>query len=103
MMEYSTLESRGAGPGLYPDVTKIPTPPLQRAAIFIMFVLPTLAVIVFSMRIYTRITMRAVGVGKFSLQVHIREDCTDLTTPDDYLCGLALVRFYTDNSATSRL
>lgn len=63
-MDFSTLESRGdAGPGPYPDVTQIPTPPLQRAAIFIMFVLPAVAVVTVSLRLYTRITMRTLGLG----------------------------------------
>ncbi|CAH0051862.1 unnamed protein product [Clonostachys solani] len=62
----------GPGPGPYPNVLDIPTPPLQAAAVFIMFVLPGIAVIIFALRVYTRVTMRTLGV-------------------DDYLCGLALV------------
>lgn len=67
-MKASTLWSRdaGPGPGPYPDVTKIPTPPLQKAAVFIMFFLPALAVAIFSLRIYTRVSMRTLGLGKIS-------------------------------------
>ena len=60
------------GPGPYPNPLDIPTPPLQRAAIFIMFFLPALATVIFSLRIYSRLTTRTIGI-------------------DDYLCGLALV------------
>lgn len=73
-MDFAMLIQRdtGSGPGPYPDVTKIPTPPLQAAAVTIIFTLPSIALIIFSLRIYTRVTMRMLGV-------------------DDLLCGLALV------------
>ena len=51
------------GPGPYPDVTKIPTPPLQATALAIIFTLPSIAIVVFSLRIYTRVTMRMLGIG----------------------------------------
>ncbi|VUC28752.1 unnamed protein product [Clonostachys rosea] len=77
-MDQSSLWERtpeyGPGPGPYPNVLEIPTPPLQAAGVFIMFVLPGIAIIIFALRVYTRVTMRTVGV-------------------DDYLCGLALVSF----------
>lgn len=62
-MDASTFQPRGVGPGPYPDVTKIPTPPLQRIALFIMFFLPALATVVVGLRIYTRVIMRTLGVG----------------------------------------
>lgn len=72
-MDYSAFWSRDTvGPGPYPNVMDIPTPPLQRTGIFIMFFLPALATVIFSMRIYTRVSTRTIGL-------------------DDYLCGLALV------------
>ncbi|CAG9955915.1 unnamed protein product [Clonostachys rosea f. rosea IK726] len=75
-MDHSNLWERtteyGPGPGPYPNVLEIPTPPLQAAGVFIMFVLPGIAVIIFALRVYTRVTMRTLGV-------------------DDYLCGMALV------------
>jgi len=61
-MEFSTVVPR-QGPPPYPDVTKIPTPPLQAAALAIMFTLPSIAIIIFSLRVYTRVTMRMVGLG----------------------------------------
>lgn len=63
-MHFSTLLQRDdIGPGPYPDVTKIPTPPLQAAALAIIFTLPSIAIVVFSLRIYTRVTMRMLGIG----------------------------------------
>ncbi|KAH7309754.1 hypothetical protein B0I35DRAFT_515158 [Stachybotrys elegans] len=60
------------GPGPYPNVLDIPTPPLQRAGVFVMFVFPAIATVVYSMRVYIRVTMRTFGL-------------------DDFLCGLALI------------
>jgi hypothetical protein len=60
------------GPGPYPNVLEIPTPPLQRVGVFIMFFFPAVATIVYGLRAYTRITSRTFGI-------------------DDLLCGLALV------------
>lgn len=57
------LQPRGLGPGPSPNVVDIPTPPLQRFALFIMFGLPALAVVVVSLRLYTRTTMRTLGIG----------------------------------------
>lgn len=62
------------GPPPHPSILTIPTPPLQRAAIAIMILFPTLATIFFGMRAYIRITMRQLGW-------------------DDFLCGMALVRY----------
>ncbi|KAI5456054.1 hypothetical protein BGZ63DRAFT_436065 [Mariannaea sp. PMI_226] len=71
-MDDSTLWSRGIGPGPYPDVSKIPTPPLQRTGLFIIFFFPSLSIVVYSLRVYTRLTMRTFGL-------------------DDFLCGIGLV------------
>ena len=62
----STLQVRsdGPGPGPYPDVASIPTPPLQRVGVFIIFVFPALATVVFAGRIYTRLSTRTLGLGK---------------------------------------
>ena len=57
------LQPRGPGPGPSPNVLDIPTPPLQSFALFVMFGLSALAVVVVSLRIYTRTTMRTLGVG----------------------------------------
>ena len=93
MMDSSTIQPRGAGPGPYPDVTKIPTPPLQRAAIFIMFVLPALSVVIVSLRLYSRITTRTLGLGTRGNSFPWTALSANLTAiPDDWLCGLALVR-----------
>ncbi|RSL93860.1 hypothetical protein CEP52_012988 [Fusarium oligoseptatum] len=70
-MDASTLEPRGLGPGPYPDVTKIPTPPLQRTGLFVIFFFPAMSTVIFALRAYTRVTMRTMGL-------------------DDWLCGLAL-------------
>ncbi|KAI8635087.1 hypothetical protein F5Y19DRAFT_411558 [Xylariaceae sp. FL1651] len=50
-----------------PDVTKIPTPPLQAAALFINFFLPALAVIAVFLRAYARITMRQLAIDDYLL------------------------------------
>ncbi|KAF7553390.1 hypothetical protein G7Z17_g3672 [Cylindrodendrum hubeiense] len=71
-MDDSTLWVRGAGPGSYPDVSKIPTPPLQRTGLFIIFFFPALSTVIVALRIYTRLIMRTVGL-------------------DDWLCVGALV------------
>lgn len=55
------------GPGPYPNVLDIPTPPLQRTGIFVMFVFPAIATVVFGLRVYTRVSMHTVGVGRFPL------------------------------------
>jgi hypothetical protein len=64
-MDTLTMHSKryGMGPGPYPDVLQIPTPPLQGAAIFIMFVLPGIATVIYAGRIYTRVSMRTIGLG----------------------------------------
>lgn len=46
------------------DVTKIPTPPLQAAGLFINFFFPALALVIVSLRFYSRISMRQWGAGK---------------------------------------
>ncbi|RSL45993.1 hypothetical protein CEP53_010525 [Fusarium sp. AF-6] len=71
-MDALTLEPRGLGPGPYPDVTKIPTPPLQRTGLFVIFFFPAMSTVIYAFRVYTRVTMRTMGL-------------------DDWLCGLALV------------
>lgn len=45
------------------DVTQIPTPSLQAAAIFINFFFPAVSLIVVSMRAYSRIKTRQWGLG----------------------------------------
>ena len=45
------------------DVTKIPTPPLQAAALVINFFFPAVAVIVMALRAYSRIKTRQWGLG----------------------------------------
>lgn len=67
-----TLVERSMGPGPYPDVSKIPTPPLQAFAVAVMFILPAIALIIYSLRIYARVSMRTLGL-------------------DDLLAGLALI------------
>lgn len=63
-MDSSLLWAR-SGPPPYPDVSKIPTPPLQEKGLVVMFLFPTLAIIIVAMRMYIRVTMRLVGLGKF--------------------------------------
>lgn len=72
MMSPLTLMERTMGPGPHPDVLKIPTPPLQAFAVAVMFILPAIALIIYSLRIYARVSMRTLGL-------------------DDLLAGLALV------------
>jgi hypothetical protein len=47
-----------------PDVTKIPTPPLQAVAVFLNFFLPALALIAVALRFYARTMMRQVAIGR---------------------------------------
>ncbi|KAH6679925.1 hypothetical protein F5X68DRAFT_234448 [Plectosphaerella plurivora] len=54
------------------DVLQIPTPPLQRTALIIIFIFPAFSILFFSLRSYGRITTRQFGL-------------------DDWLCGLALL------------
>lgn len=72
-MELGQILER-SGPPPHPNIMTIPTPPLQRTAIAIIFVLPALSCILFGMRAYIRVSMRQWGL-------------------DDLLCGLALVRY----------
>ncbi|CAM1508730.1 Fc.00g055780.m01.CDS01 [Cosmosporella sp. VM-42] len=58
------LSLRGIGPEPYPDVSKIPTPPLQRVGIFIIFFFPAMSTIVIALRFYTRVTMRTLGLDR---------------------------------------
>lgn len=46
------------------DVTEIPTPPLQAAAVFINFFFPALSLIVVALRAYSRIKTRQWGLGE---------------------------------------
>ncbi|KAI0476736.1 hypothetical protein F4859DRAFT_60592 [Xylaria cf. heliscus] len=50
-----------------PDVTKIPTPPLQAAALFINFFLPALALISVALRFYARYMMRQIAIDDWLL------------------------------------
>ncbi|KAI0143583.1 hypothetical protein GGR57DRAFT_350258 [Xylariaceae sp. FL1272] len=52
-----------------PDVSEIPTPPLQSAALFLNFFFPALSLLTVSLRIYTRIWMRQVAVDDYLLLV----------------------------------
>lgn len=63
-MDSSLLWARG-GPPPYPDVSKIPTPPLQEKGLVVMFLFPCLAIIIVGMRMYIRITMRLVGLDDY--------------------------------------
>lgn len=51
------------GPPGHPDVLTIPTPPLQRTAIFIIFFFPALSVCTFALRAYGRLSSRQWGLG----------------------------------------
>lgn len=93
------LQPRGPGPGPSPNVLDIPTPPLQHFALFVMFFLPALAVVAVSLRLYTRITRRTLGIGMVSVPPALGRarlcNVHDLLTAislDDLLCTLALVR-----------
>lgn len=45
------------------DVTKIPTPPLQATALFLNFFFPAIALVVLSLRFYSRAWTRQWGLG----------------------------------------
>jgi hypothetical protein len=48
-----------------PDVLTIPTPPLQRAAIFVIFFFTALGFITFSLRAYIRLRTRQWGLDDY--------------------------------------
>ncbi|RWA13848.1 hypothetical protein EKO27_g1238 [Xylaria grammica] len=50
-----------------PDATKIPTPPLQAAALFINFFLPALALIAVALRLYARHMLRQLAIDDWFL------------------------------------
>ncbi|KAI0199675.1 hypothetical protein F4808DRAFT_451294 [Astrocystis sublimbata] len=50
-----------------PDVTQIPTPPLQAAALFITIFFPALALIAVSLRFYARYFMRQIAIDDWFL------------------------------------
>ncbi|KAF4974844.1 hypothetical protein FZEAL_8305 [Fusarium zealandicum] len=60
-MDSFTLQAR-SGPPPYPDVSKIPTPPLQEKGLVILFMFPVLSIIVVGMRTYIRTTTRTMGL-----------------------------------------
>lgn len=90
MMSPMSLFGRDMGPGPYPDVSKIPTPPLQAVAVAVMFTLPAIGIIVYGLRIYARISMRTLGLGKSFILDWKWFTLTSDT--DDLLAGMALVR-----------
>lgn len=47
------------------DVTKIPTPPLQAAALFINFFFPVVALVAVGLRFYSRARTRQWGIGTY--------------------------------------
>jgi len=47
------------------DVTRIPTPPLQSTALFIIFFFTALALVVFGLRAFTRLSTRQWGMGRW--------------------------------------
>ncbi|KAK4238308.1 hypothetical protein C8A03DRAFT_33651 [Achaetomium macrosporum] len=49
----------------HPDVLTIPTPPLQRAAVFVIFFFTALAFVTYSLRAYTRIRTRQWGIDDY--------------------------------------
>ncbi|KAL2020621.1 hypothetical protein VTK56DRAFT_8111 [Thermocarpiscus australiensis] len=51
----------------YPNVLDIPTPPLQRTAIFIIFFFTALAFVVFCLRAYTRLSTRTWGLDDYMI------------------------------------
>ncbi|KAF2963213.1 hypothetical protein GQX73_g10355 [Xylaria multiplex] len=50
-----------------PDVTKIPTPPLQAVALFLNFFLPALALIAVALRLYARHMLRQLAIDDWCL------------------------------------
>lgn len=87
------FEPRGAGPGPYPNVLDIPTPTLQGVALFIMFVFPAISTVVFGLRIYTRITMRTLGIGTAPTQGRCIDEHDALSRASFYGRSLADLRF----------
>lgn len=49
------------------DVTQIPTPPLQAAALFLNFFFPAVALVTVGLRFYSRAKTRQWGLGAYEL------------------------------------
>lgn len=49
------------------DVLQIPTPPLQRTALIIIFIFPAFSILFYSLRCYGRVSTRQFGLGKFQI------------------------------------
>lgn len=58
----------------HPDVTTIPTPPLQRTALFINFFFPALAVVAVGLRVFSRVKSRQWGLGMLYIAIPIVND-----------------------------
>ena len=53
------------GPPPYPNPLSLPTTPLQQKGLAALFIFPALSIIIVSMRMYSRVTSRTVGLGEF--------------------------------------
>jgi hypothetical protein len=61
----NTVAFRGATMSRPPhgDVLQIPTPPLQRTALIIIFIFPAFSILFYSLRCYGRVSTRQFGLG----------------------------------------
>ena len=50
-------------------MTQIPTPPLQKSAIFINFFFPALALVLVALRSYARVKTRQWGLGMLNILI----------------------------------
>ncbi|KAF4993193.1 hypothetical protein FGRMN_6678 [Fusarium graminum] len=53
------------GPPPYPDPTTLPTTPLQEKGLAALFIFPVLSIIIVSMRVYSRVTSRTIGLDDY--------------------------------------
>lgn len=54
--------------GRYMPFSELPTSPLQQGAIAIILIMTALSVLVWAVRIYSRLSKKQVGLGKFRTQ-----------------------------------
>lgn len=64
----SSMTGNGDPQAHYIPVSERPTAPLQRVAIAIIFIMTALSVLVWAVRIYSRLSKKQVSLGKFRIQ-----------------------------------
>lgn len=71
-----------------PNVLDIPTPPLQKVALFIIFFFTALALIVYSLRAFARLRTRQWGIDDYLVSCAMI--CSLMMAGPFYMCRLAV-------------